>query len=61
MGGDNTMSRAEFKFYGLKLNTKSDKDIIDFLEAYPNKQGAIKNIIRAWFRYIKYDPNKKDI
>ena len=52
------MSRAEFKFYGLKLNTKSDKDIINFLESYPNKQGAIKYIIRAWFRYIKYDPNK---
>lgn len=31
---------------GMKLNLKTDKDIIDKLTSTPNKQGYIKNLIR---------------
>jgi hypothetical protein len=30
----------------LKLNDRTDKDILDFLEKSGNKQGTIKNLIR---------------
>jgi len=30
----------------LKLNYKTDADIIEYLEASSNKQGTIKNLIR---------------
>ena len=32
--------------YTLKLNKKTDDDIIDYLEPQTNKQGTIKNCIR---------------
>ena len=32
--------------FGLKLNIKTDHDIITRLEKVPNKQGYIKNLIR---------------
>ena len=31
----------------IKLNLKYDTDILDFLETLPNKQGFIKELIRA--------------
>lgn len=31
----------------LKLNNRTDADIIAWLEQQPSKQGAIKNLIRA--------------
>ena len=34
--------------YGLKLNTNTDKDIIDWLAAQPSMQGAIKAAVRAY-------------
>ena len=34
------------KRYTLKLNKKTDNDIIDYLEPMPNKQGTIKGCIR---------------
>lgn len=48
------MSRAEFKFYGLKLNVESDKDIIDFLDGIHNKQGCIKSIIRFYMKQLTH-------
>ena len=33
--------------YRLKLNNKTDMDIISCLESVPNKQGYIKQLIRA--------------
>ena len=32
----------------LKLNKKTDKDIIDYLNKCDNKQGFIKELIRDW-------------
>lgn len=34
----------------LKLNKKTDRDIIEYLESLKNKQGTIKNLLRlyAW-------------
>ena len=32
----------------LKLNKKTDKDIIDFLESRKNKQGTIKVLLRLY-------------
>lgn len=34
----------------LKLNKKTDRDIIEYLESCKNKQGTIKNLLRlyAW-------------
>ena len=46
------MSRAKFRFYGLKLNEETDKDIIEFLDACSNTQGSIKAILRYWIRTI---------
>ena len=36
--------------FGIKLNKKTDADIIKLLENVPNKQGFIKTLIR---RYIE--------
>lgn len=36
------------KFVGLKLNVKTDADILGWLDQQPNKQGAIKEAIRAY-------------
>ena len=35
-------------FIGLKLNKKTDKYIIDRLNAEPNKQGFIKKILKEY-------------
>lgn len=32
--------------YGLKLNTVTDADLIEYLDGVPNKQGAIKAALR---------------
>lgn len=32
----------------LKLNKKTDADIIEYLKKYGNKQGAIKEILRRY-------------
>ena len=40
-------------FY-LKLNTKTDEDILQWLQSQPSKQGAIKNLIR---RELQAGPN----
>ena len=37
-------------FIGLKLNKKTDKDIIDRLNAEPNKQGFIKQILKQYLK-----------
>lgn len=39
--------RENTKQFRLKLNTKTDMDIINRLESVPNKQGYIKQLIRA--------------
>lgn len=44
------MSKAQFRFYGLKLNKETDKDIIEYLDAHRNKQGLIKNVLRLWIK-----------
>lgn len=31
----------------LKLNCRTDKDVLEKLDSVPNKQGYIKNLIRA--------------
>lgn len=38
---------ANTKQVRLKLNTKTDKDIIEWLDSQDNKQGTIKVLIRA--------------
>ena len=42
------------RYYGLKLHREKDSDIIEYLEQYPNKQGAIKDIIRKWIYHIRH-------
>ena len=42
--------RDSYKTYLIKLNKGTEKDIIDFLEAVPNKQGFIKDLIREYMR-----------
>ena len=37
-------------FVGLKLNKKTDADIIAFLEKSDNKQGTIKNILKNFLK-----------
>ena len=37
---------ANTKFYGLKLNRKTDADLIAFLDASGNVQGTIKEALR---------------
>lgn len=39
------MPRAEYKFYGMKLNTDKDADIINFLEIKKNKSSYLKKLI----------------
>lgn len=38
--------RENTKSYLLKLNRKTDADIIEFLEQQPNKLAYLKNLIR---------------
>lgn len=42
------------RYYGLKLHREKDSDIIEYLEQYPNKQGAIKEIIRKWIYHTMH-------
>lgn len=35
-------------FIGLKLNRKTDADLIEMLEEAENRQGLIKEALRAW-------------
>ena len=37
----------------IKLNINSDKDILEYLETKPNKQGYIKELIRNEIRATK--------
>lgn len=39
---------ANTVFIGLKLNKKTDADIIEYLQKQPNKQGKIKQIVRIY-------------
>lgn len=41
------------RYYGLKLHKEKDSDIIEYLEQYQNKQGAIKEIIRKWIYHTR--------
>lgn len=34
------------KQFKMKLNTKTDADILEWLESQPNKQGKVKELIR---------------
>ena len=40
--------RENTVFIGLKLNKKTDKDILDILTSVPNKQGFIKKILKEF-------------
>ena len=40
--------KAYIRRYGLKLNTNTDKDIIQWLSEQPSMQGAIKAAVRAY-------------
>lgn len=40
--------KAYIRRYGIKLNTNTDKDIIEWLAAQPSMQGAIKAAVRAY-------------
>lgn len=42
------------RYYGLKLHKENDSDIIEYLEQYSNKQGAIKEIIRKWIYHTRH-------
>ena len=53
------MSKAKFRFYGLKLNEETDKDIIQYLDAHDNIQGNIKKVIRYWMKIIGWDSNEE--
>ena len=37
-------------FIGLKLNKKTDKEIIERLNSEPNKQGFIKKILKEFIK-----------
>ena len=50
------MPRAEYKFFGIKLNYDKDADMICFMESKSNKQKFIKGLIlkemlRDTYRY----------
>ena len=42
--------RENTVFVGLKLNKKTDADIIELLERSDNKQGTIKNILKNFIK-----------
>lgn len=42
--------RENTVFVGLKLNKKTDKDIIEILSKVPNKQGFIKKILKEFVK-----------
>jgi hypothetical protein len=39
--------KANTKFVGMKLNVKTDADILDWLSTAENVQGYIKGLVRA--------------
>lgn len=39
------MARAEYRFFGIKLNTDKDADLISYLESKDNKQYLIKKAL----------------
>ena len=43
--------KANTKTYALKLNLKTDADIVEFLADKPNVQGYLKQIIRRQIAY----------
>lgn len=47
MNRQSKYDKENTKKYCLKLNKKTDKDIIDKLDSVPNKQGYIKHLIRT--------------
>ena len=47
--------------YGLKLNTVTDADLIEYLDGVPNKQGAIKAALREHIERRKSMFTKQDI
>ena len=42
---------AHTQFIGLKLNTGTDRDILEWLASQPSKQGAIKQAIRFYLSH----------
>lgn len=54
------VNTTQFK---MKLNTKTDADVLDWLDKQPNKQGKIKELIRKEIKRgehhepIKHDEN----
>lgn len=41
--------------FRMKLNNNTDKDILDWLSNQPNKQGAVKSLIRKELERTKND------
>ena len=41
--------------FKMKLNTKTDADILDWLDKQPNKQGKVKQLIREEIERTKGD------
>ena len=46
MGAKERYDAANTKQFKMKLNIKTDADIIEWLDAQVNKQGAMKDLIR---------------
>lgn len=46
--------KANTKSFHLKLNKKTDKDIIDRLDSVDNKQGYVKGLIRKDIKEGEY-------
>lgn len=40
--------KANTTYVGLKLNNNTDKEIIEWLEKQDSKQGAIKEVLKAY-------------
>lgn len=47
--------------YGLKLNTVTDADLIEYLDGVPNKQGAIKTALREQIKRRKNMYTRQDV
>ena len=43
------------RIYSLKLNTNTDKEIIEVLDSTGNVQGFIKNLIREYIQDTKFN------
>ena len=60
--GSPAYDKQHTKTLMLKLNLKTDKDVLDRLTAVKNKQGYIKELIRADIalrNYLNPEPTKK--